>query len=109
MSPLSGKVLFRCSQIAGLDSGLQHLACLVAHDKRQYRRGVSHRASGTAQHSNRIVDILQDVVAKNDVERSRRKQVATWAASPWFRAIFPSTPASRAARFAISSIAEEES
>ena len=75
MSLLSAKLLFRCSQIAGLDSGLQHLACLVAHDNRQYRRGVSHRANGTARHSNRIVDILQDVVAKNDVERSRLKQV----------------------------------
>src|SRR5882672_9974568 len=67
--------MFRCSQIARLENRLQHFTCPIAYEDGQYRRRIPHYTDGTAQHGARVIDILQKVMTKNDIERSRLKNV----------------------------------
>src|SRR3984957_21184339 len=78
ISPRSRKVAFRRLQITSRDASLEHLTGPVAHKDRykpSLARITSHHPSGGGEDSIWIVDVFQYVVAKNNVERSRGKQV----------------------------------
>jgi hypothetical protein len=67
--------MFRSGQIAHLENRLQHFTRLIAYEDGQYRRRIPHYTHGAAQHGARVIDIFQKVMAKNDIERSRLKNV----------------------------------
>src|SRR6266446_8662136 len=78
VSPRRRKVAFRRLQITCLDASLEHLTGPAAHQDRKNPnpgRITSQHLGGSGEDSIWIVDVFQYVVAKNDVERSRRKQV----------------------------------
>src|SRR5258707_6585880 len=95
MSPLSGEIMLRRGQVAILYCGLQHLTCLVTHQYRNYARRISQGASRTAQHSKGIVNIFQDIVAKNYIERLGVEQgfelggIAVFQRNPLRNSCFP--------------------
>src|SRR5258706_226556 len=67
--------MFRRGKIARLENRLQHFTRLIAYEDRQYRRRIPHYMHGAAQHGAQVIDIFQKVMAKNDIERSRLKNV----------------------------------
>ena len=75
MSPLSGEIMLGCGQVAVLYCGLYHLTCLVPHQYRDYAGRISQGASRSAQHRTRVVNIFEDIVAKNYIKRPGGKQV----------------------------------
>jgi len=54
---------------------LAYLTCLVTHQDRDYARRISQGASRAVQHSTRVVNIFQDIVAKNYIKRPGVEQV----------------------------------
>src|SRR6266478_4480316 len=67
--------MFRCGQIARLENRLQHFTRLIAYEDGQYDRRIPHYTHGAAQHGAWVIDIFQKVMAKDDIERFRLKNV----------------------------------
>src|SRR5438132_5178932 len=72
---LSREIILGRGQIVVLYRGLYQLTCQDTHQYREYARRISQGASRTAQHNTRVVNIFQDIVAKNYIKRPGVAQV----------------------------------